>query len=240
MAIVQWEKEGTIAVLKMNNGDNRQNPQFFAAMMGALEEIEADKNVTAVVITSTHEKTWSVGVDIEWLGTRFSEEGMKDIKAFLFSMNDLFRKLLLFPMPVIAAVNGHAFGNGAILSCACDFRFMKADRGFFCFPEVDLGIPFLPGMIAFVRKAVPEWKFNEMVLTGKRAGAAELAENHIIEKACEDEEALMKEALLFAGSFGKRRGIFGELKRRMNSGIIKVMENEDPIFIDTKPLMIQD
>jgi len=59
-------------------------------------------------------------------------------------MNDLFKKLLLYPMPVIAAINGHAFGNGALLSCTCDFRFMRSDKGFFCFPEVDVSIPSFP------------------------------------------------------------------------------------------------
>ncbi len=240
MAIVQWEKEGSVAVLYMNNGDNRQNPLFFEAMIGALDEIENDGSVSAVVISSTHEKTWSVGVDIEWLGQRAAEEGMKEIKGFLLSMNDLFRKLLLYPMPVIAALNGHAFGNGAILSCACDFRFMKSDRGYFCFPEVDLGIPFLPGMIAFVRKAVPEWKFNELALTGKRAGAVELAEHHVIEKACDSEAELMAEAKAFAAGLVKRRGIFGELKKRMHADIIRVMDNEDPAVIESGPLMIQD
>ena len=100
-----------------------------------------------------------------------------------------------FPMPVIAAMNGHTFGNGSILACSCDYRFMKADRGFFCFPEVDVNIPFLPSMLQTIRKAIPYYKLEELIFSGKRVGAKELEEHHVLVKACDDAEALMRESL---------------------------------------------
>ena len=240
MAIIEWQKDDTIAVIKLNNGENRQNLEFAECFTRILDEIIKDTAVTAAVITSADEKFWSLGVDIDWLGKQFGEQNFENIKKFMYGMNQVFTKLLLLPVPVIAAINGHAFGNGAILACACDFRLMKSDRGYFCFPEVDLGIPFLPGMVAFVRKAVPEYKFNEMKLTGKRAGAAELAESHVILKSCANEEELMAESLGFARTFTKKRGIFGEHKKRMHKHIVQVMETEDPEFIEPLFLMIQD
>ena len=240
MAIIEWQKDDTIAVIKLNNGENRQNLEFAQCFTRILDEIIEDNAVTAAVITSADEKFWSLGVDIDWLGKQFGEQNFDNIKKFMYGMNQVFTKLLLLPVPVIAAINGHAFGNGAILACACDFRLMKSDRGYFCFPEVDLGIPFLPGMVAFVRKAVPEYKFNEMKLTGKRAGAAELAESHVILKSCANSEELMAESLGFARTFTKKRGIFGEHKKRMHKHIVQVMETEDPEFIEPLFLMIQD
>ena len=117
---------------------------------------------------------------------------------------------------------------------------MNEERGFFCFPEVDLGIPFLPGMVAFSRKAIPEHKLNEMILTSRRTTARELAEDHVILKACENTETLMKEALAFAETFKKKRGIFGELKRRAHKSIVEVIENEDPHYIDSLSLFIRE
>ncbi|MBC2716860.1 MAG: enoyl-CoA hydratase/isomerase family protein [Desulfobacteraceae bacterium] len=240
MSIIEWEKDETVAIIKLNNGENRQNLEFAQTLSRILDKIIEDKSITAAVITSTDPKCWSLGVDIDWLGKQFQEQSLDNIKNFMYEMNNVFKKLLLLPIPVIAAINGHAFGNGAILSCACDFRFMKSDRGYFCFPEVDLGIPFLPGMIAFVKKAIPGYKFNELKLTGKKAGAAELAESHVIEKACADADELLNKSISFARAFNKKRGIFKEHKKRMHKQIIQVIDTEDKEFIEPIFLMVQD
>lgn len=239
MSLVRWDKEESVAMITMCNGVNRQNLSFAKAMHHVLDEVEADSEIHSVILTSSDEKNFSQGVDIEWIGAKFNEKDFDSIKAFMYGMNDLFKRLLLIPLPVIAAINGHAFGNGAMLACACDFRFMKRDRGYFCFPEVDIDIPFLPGMIAFVRKAVPEYKFNELKLTGRRVGADELAAHHIIEKSSGDLKELMEDAMAFARSFNKKRGIFGEHKKRMYKEIVAVIDNEDPEFIDGLKLFVQ-
>ncbi|RJP36350.1 MAG: enoyl-CoA hydratase/isomerase family protein [Desulfobacteraceae bacterium] len=240
MAVVEWKKDGTVAIVSMSNGENRHNSDFVVAMRQVLDQVIKDADIHALVITSSDERFWSLGVDIEWLGIQMQNQAFQTIKDFMYGMNGIFAALLTLPVPVIAAINGHAFGNGAILSCACDFRFMKADRGYFCFPEVDLGIPFLPSMIAFVRKAIPEYKFNELKLTGKRAGAAELEAAHVIEKACPDVDSLMKEALAFARGFQKKRGIFGEHKKRMHRRIIEIIDTQDSQYIDALSLMVSD
>jgi len=240
MSIVLWEKKDTVAVLTMNNKENRMNLDYASAMIQALDEILEDKGIFSVVICSSDEKNWSQGIDLQWLMERKAADDLNAIRSFLYRMNDLFKKLLLYPMPVIAAINGHAFGNGALLSCTCDFRFMRSDKGFFCFPEVDVSIPFLPGMIAFARKAIPEYKYQEMVYSGRRFTAPELEEHHVIRKACRDQDELMKESMDFAGTFEKKRGIFGELKKRMYKSIIQALDKEDREFIEPLSIVVQD
>jgi len=141
-------------------------------------------------------------------------------------MDVVFKKLLLYPIPVIAAINGHAFGNGSIIACACDFRFMRSDKGFFCFPEVNISIPFRWGMNAFVKKAIPIHLLSQMQLTGNRFTAPELEKHNIIVKACANQEELMSSAIAFAKTFQKKRTIFGELKRRLYADIIKVLDDD--------------
>lgn len=238
MPIIEWKKEDGVAVLVMNNGENRHNPEFVSAMLDALDEIERDQGVTAVVITSSDEKNWSQGIDVQWITGAFGRKDFQSIREFMYGLNRIFKKVLTYPVPVIAAINGHAFGNAALMACACDFRFMKSDKGFFCFPEVDINIPFLPGMIALIRKTFPEYKIPAAVLTGKRMGAPELFHDKVITRACEDQEELMHEALSFAKTFKKQRPILAELKKRFHKEIIEIMDTQDPAYIEPLKLLL--
>ncbi len=237
MAIIETEIRGSVAVLTMSNGENRQDLAFARALRDALDAAEADRAVRAVVLTADDDKAWSTGVDLAWLMQAMREGRQADVRAFMFTMNEVFARLLLMPVPVIAAITGHAFGNGAMLACACDFRFMRADRGYFCFPEVDISIPFLPGMVGFVRKAVPQHRFTEMKLTGRRVTATELAADHVIEAALPDAEATRAAACDFAATFNKKRAIFGLHKRRLHQHIIDIMEAEDRPLIEALDLL---
>ena len=237
MDIIAYELRGKVALITMNNAENRQDLAFSEAMLVALRQAEADKNVRALVITSSDEKNWSQGVDLAFLNKALQSGNHDEIKVFMHNMNAVFTKLLSLPFPVIAAINGHAFGNGAMLACACDFRFMRADRGYFCFPEVDINIPFLPGMIAFVKKAIPYPLLNDLKLTGRRATADELAARHAISAACPDAQATLEAAMAFAETFQKARGIFGEHKLRLHRHIFDVMAREDKPLIDAMKLM---
>lgn len=238
MPTVEWEKRDTVGIICMNGGENRQNPGYIREMLAAFDGIEKDGEISAVVITSSDRKNWSLGIDVQWMAQAMADQDLPAIREFMYGMNSVYRRILLYPVPVIAAINGHAFGGGTILACACDFRFMKSDRGFFCFPEVDISIPFLPGMLAIVRKAIPYQKLEELILTGKRAVAAELEAHHVIVKTCENEESLLRETMTFAKSFNKKRAIFAELKKRLHAGVIEIMEREDPRYIDPVNLMI--
>jgi len=240
MAVIEWRKENCVAVITMCNGANKQNLEFQKQLNQCFDEILEDKNIYSIVLTSSDEKNFSQGIDIEWMGSKMQEKDFESMKSFMYGMNTIFKRILLMPIPVIAAINGHAFGNGAILACACDFRFMKKDRGFFCFPEVDVSIPFLPGMISFVRKSIPEPKFNEMILSGKRMTAQELVSSGVIMKACDDQETLMADAMRFAGTFMKKRGIFGELKKRLHKEIVHTIDTQDPIHIDALDLFVNE
>lgn len=238
MSLMTLNTQGSVAVITLTNGENRHNPSFAKQLKHTLSEVVANDDHKALVITSSDEKSWSLGIDTDWLMPAMKASKAGEIRSFMYDMDEVFKTLLLFPMPVIAAINGHAFGNGAILSCACDFRFMRADRGFFCFPEVDLSIPFLPGMIAFVKKAIPYYRFNEMKLSGRRVAGAELARDHVIEKASNDKDALLKDVMEFAATFDKKRTIFAEHKKRLHKGIIQIIDEENKPYIDNLLLMV--
>ncbi|AGP81268.1 MULTISPECIES: enoyl-CoA hydratase/isomerase family protein [Alteromonas] len=227
-----------VATLTMKNGENRHNPLFAKEMLSALDTIKSNEDCKALVITSNDEKCFSLGIDTDWLMSAMKAARTEEIKQFMYDMDDVFKTLLLYPLPVIAAINGHAFGNGAILACACDFRFMRADKGFFCFPEVDLSIPFLPGMIEFVKKAMPYYRFNEMKLSGRRVSGKELEDDHVVEKAYDSQASLIEGAVNYAKTFDKKRSIFAEHKKRLHKHIIHTINIENKPMIEALTLMV--
>ena len=239
MSALIWEKRRQTAWVTMNNGENRHNPDFLASFLKIFDEIEADPQISAVVLASGDPKFYSLGIDLEWIMSAAGDPGRHDeLRGFLFDLNAMFRRLLTFPAPVIAAMGGHAFGDGAIMACACDFRLMRTDRGFFCFPEVDLSIPFLPGMDAIVRKAVPSTVWYDWVLHGKKVGGEEAARAGVVLRACDGAEALEKAALELAESFGKKRAVTAELKKRAHAAILRVLEEDDPPHIRRLQLVV--
>ncbi len=232
MPIVNWQRDGTVALVTMDNGENRHNPDFLQAMLETLSEIETADDTTAVILASRDPKYWSLGIDLEWITLALADGHKQAVRDFMYDLNRLSKRILTFPLPVIAAIGGHAFGDGAMLAMTCDFRFMKADRGFFCFPEVDINIPFLPSMLEIIRKAIPGYALEEFIFSGRRIPAAELAEHHVIIEATADEEALLKTSLAYARTFTKARGIFAEHKKRLHRGILDLMEQQDPTYIE--------
>lgn len=237
MALIEYELDENVAVVTMNSGENRFNLLFLDEFLSVLDTIENDTDANALVVRSSHEKIFSNGIDLDWLVPFIQKNDLDTVKKFLYTMTSLFKRLLIYPMPTIAAITGHAFAGAAILCCAFDFRFMRSDRGFFCFPEVDLGIPFLPGMIAIAKKAIPMYKLEEMKYTGKRLTAYECEEHHIVMKACHIND-LMSEALSFAKSLNKGREIIGAMKKGMYKDIVRVLDEEDPLIIESGKLNI--
>jgi Delta3-Delta2-enoyl-CoA isomerase len=227
MPRVEYVLDEEVAILTMNSGENRLNPDFIQDMQDALDAIERDTDARALVVRSAHDKIFCNGIDLDWIQPLVERNDVGAITEFCFSLNAALRRLLLYPMPTIAAINGHAFAGGAIMCCCFDFRFMRSDRGFFCFPEVDLGIPFWPGMVAMVKKAMPQYILDELYYTGIRLTGRECEEHRIVKKSL-PVESLMGEVLTFAKGLKKRRAAYLAQKERMNAEIIKIMDELDP------------
>ena len=231
MALFEYQLDDHVAVVTMNNGENRFTYNSLEAFEGLLEEIEQKTRATVLLVKSAHEKIWSNGIDLEWLLTEVGRDPEAGAR-FPARLMQFLRRLLTYPLITIAAINGHAFAGGAIMACAFDFRFMRSDRGYFCFPEVDIQIPFMPGMDAILKKALPTSLVLEAQFTGKRYTAAELEAQRVVVKACPIND-LMNEALAFAKTMNKSREILKTMKAVTFKNILRVMEADDPAYLDS-------
>src|SRR4051812_33691258 len=150
-APVVVEQREDVRVLHMTAGENRFNPAFLDAADAALDAVEAADGPATLVLTGEG-KFFSNGLDLDWMGSA-APGGVEEVVA---RVHGLLGRLLAFPVGTVAAINGHVFAAGAMLALACDQRVMRADRGFFCLPEADIGIPFTPGMSALIAGRLPQ------------------------------------------------------------------------------------
>ncbi len=237
MAMVDYSLDEHVAIMTLNSGENRFNPDFLHILLDTFDTIEKETDARTLVIRSAHEKIFCNGIDLEWLVPVIQKGDNAGAKEFFYLLNKLFKRTLTFPMITIAAINGHAAAGGAIWSCAFDFRFMRSDRGYFFFPEVDLGIPFLPGMLALLRKAIPMYKLEQMHHTGIRLTAEECEAHHIISRACHI-DTLVDEVMVFARPLCKRRAVIGEMKARLYRDIVHAIDVEDVPYIESEQFHI--
>jgi enoyl-CoA hydratase/carnithine racemase len=155
----------------MARSANLFDERFLASFHATLDAIEQEGS-GAPVVTIGHDKHFSNGFDLEFLGTLQGDA----LLGFVERACRLLARILTFPAPTVAAVNGHAFGIGGMLALAHDRRVMRDDRGWFCLPEVDLGLPLHPFMQALVTNRLAAPVAAEAILTGARYdGRAALA-----------------------------------------------------------------
>jgi enoyl-CoA hydratase/carnithine racemase len=166
-----------IYVLHLGDGENRFTPGWIAEVGAALDEVAAGDGPRALVTVASG-KFWSNGLDLDWVGAHPDE-----MESYVASVHALFARLLMLPTPSIAVLQGHAFAAGAMLALAHDSRLMRHDRGYFCLPEVHLGIPFTPGMAALIQARLDPVTAHEAMTTGRRYGGVDAAALRIVAAA---------------------------------------------------------
>ena len=136
----------------------------------------------------------------------------------------LFARVAALDVPTVAAINGHAFAAGGMLALAHDFRVMRADRGFFCLNEVDIGLPLHPGMIALVRNRLGQRTLRDVVLTGARIGGTEARERGIADEAVPAAEVLPVAIARATALAQKDRGTYTALKRGIYGDLLGALD----------------
>ena len=167
MADIQLKREGNTFILNLGKDENRLDRAFLDEVGHALDQVEASTD-PVVLVTTAEGKFYSNGFNLGWMGSIAREEA----RTFLNDTQAFWARLLVFGVPTVAALNGHAFGAGAVMALAHDYRVMRADRGYFCFPEVDLKLRFRPGMLALIQRRLSPAAFRDALLTGTRCGGA--------------------------------------------------------------------
>jgi Delta3-Delta2-enoyl-CoA isomerase len=203
--MVELEVQGAVHVLHMDEDENRFNPPFLRAVHGALDVIEAYEGPCALVTTGAG-KFYSNGLDLEWLGSG------ADTTGFIDSVHALLGRVLGLNAYTVAAVNGHAFAGGAMLASVHDCVIMRADRGYWCLPEVDLGLPLTTEMYAALAAHVDPRTLARAALTGHRFSAEDAVVAGIASEAVPEDQVLARAIHIASDLAEKNRSVIAAHK----------------------------
>lgn len=180
--------EDGIAVLTANSPEklNAMDALAWQELYNFFCWVETAQEVKGVIITGAGEKAFIAGADVNSLAVKRPVDCLSNIGQ------NANRAVENCSKPVVAAVNGYAFGGGCEIAIACDFRIV-AENAMFAMPETGLGI--LPGAGGTMRlsRLIGLGRAKEMILLGRRIGAQE-AVNIGLATKCVPQAELMEEA----------------------------------------------
>lgn len=187
---ISVQQQGSVAVITWNEGENRINLDSLGRLNEILDELESTDGSLGVVLTGQG-KFFCNGLDLERFGQKMDEFG-ETIRL----LNRTIGRLLLFPAYSVAALNGHTFAGGALISCGFDERIMREDRGFWCMNEAEIGLALDDRLWRILENRLPRATATKAALTAYRFNAVEAQQWGIVQDIASEAEVLTKAVAL--------------------------------------------
>ena len=183
--VIHTATEDGIATLRIEHGKaNALDTELLRDLSAALGDARSAR-ARAVVLTGTG-TIFGAGVDLFRVisgGDAYAREFVPGLARFL-------AELFEYPLPVVAAVNGHAIAGGCVVACACDYRIMAEGKGTIGVPELVVGVPFPASAIEIMRFAVPLHELQALVYTGRTCTADEAVRRGLVNEAVPADQLL--------------------------------------------------
>jgi Delta3-Delta2-enoyl-CoA isomerase len=219
--VPELERDGEVHVLDLGSDENRIDPDWIAGVDAALDEVVASDPPRGLVTTASG-KFFSMGLDLEWMAA--NPDGVPELVA---SMHEVVARVLELPVPTVAAIPEHAFAGGGLFALAHDHRVMRADRGYFCLPEIDGAIAFTPGLIDLVRARLAPQVAHEALTTGRRYTGEEALRDRIVDALAPEGEVLGRAEALAGDLAGKDPAAYGAIKAQLYRDVLTSLRDRE-------------
>jgi enoyl-CoA hydratase/carnithine racemase len=217
MSAMSLELIDGVHVLSLINHDNENkfNQVVMQEYLCAFDAVDAYVGNTSLLIRCEHPKTFSTGIDLQWMMGLTA----KDKTLFVKTLETVVYRLAMFSTPTIVALNGNAYAGAAILMSGADFRLMREDRGRFCYPEVDIKIPFTPLMSDVCELLPNKHALKHMMLTGRACTGIEALQWNLVD-SIHPEDKLQSKALEMAKALAQKdRATYVTIRNQTRSKI---------------------
>lgn len=200
------EKKQWVGYLTLNRPKSRNalTPTLLETLMGQMDDFEKDDEVRAVCITGAGEKSFCAGADLK----ATMAAGMSPQEANI-NYARLLQRMLAFPKPIVAKINGHCMGGGVGVALACDIAIAHEELKFGT-PEVNVGL--FPMMIStLILQQMPRKPAMKMMLCGEKLTAQEALQynllNQVVSREALDEAVgAVLQSLLGAAPLAQQHG----------------------------------
>lgn len=162
---VTTRREGAVSLLTLNDPQrlNALSPQMLSDLCAALERESADPQVRVLVITGAG-RAFAAGADIQAMSQASPTDMLR------MNTRQYWQRIAALEKPLIAAVNGYAYGGGCELALTCDL-IVASERARFAQPEINLGIMPGGGGTQRLARLIGPYRAAELVLTGEPISA---------------------------------------------------------------------
>lgn len=170
---------------KLNAIDNR----MISALMTSLGDIESDDTIRAIILTGAGSRAFSAGADIQGIAKKVNAGIEIALREFVRPGQTLTKRIETFPKPIIAAVNGLAYGGGCEVVEACPLA-IASTTATFAKAEINLGFPPPFGGTQRLPRLVGRKRALAMLLTGDPIPAAEAARIGLVNEVVPHEQLM--------------------------------------------------
>lgn len=197
--LVTVETRNDLALVTLNRPEklNALNYALIDRLMAVLDSLEADPAVRAVILTGAGERAFSAGGDIPEFAGSVAAGVDVAVRDFCRRGQAMTARLESFPKPVIAAVNGIAYGGGCEITEAAHLA-VASERALFAKPEINIGIPPTFGGTQRLPRLAGRKRALELLLTGDPFGPERAREIGLVNRVVPHDD-LLPEAFALAG-----------------------------------------
>ena len=222
--MITVERSGSTAVLRMAYGKvNALDVEMCQAIPETLKKV-FEEGHRAVVLTADG-PVFSAGVDL----FRILDGGPDYTDRLVGTLSEALLALFRFPLPVVAAVNGHAIAGGAVIACACDYRVAADGPTRIGVSELAVGVPYPLSALEIVRYATGSHA-EEVIFTARTYAPAEARERGFVHEVVPAEEVLSR-AMATAEALGNvPSAAYQVTKQGLRGPLIDMVVREQRVF----------
>lgn len=228
---IKIEQQNGIAIMYLDKPPvNAIDRRLVDDGLQCLLKLSANKDIRALIITGSG-KCFSAGLDLK-VAPYYS---VSEQRQMVEELNNIVLTLYGFPIPTVAAVNGHAIAGGFILAISCDYRIGTTSECKIGITESRVGIPFPTSTIEVLRAELSPPVARKMILGGRNLGPNGAFQNGVLDELQQSDKVLSraKEVAMDLGAMP--RDAYAQIKHQLRGNTIRriqqvIDEGSDPLL----------